>query len=550
MNRQLILIVAGWTLLIAVLIWWNFATERTHVEEQARIEARAVWDHNLSYRKWITAMGGVYVRRDRLAPNPYLTVPDRDKTTVDGIALTMVNPAYMTNQVFDIIRSESELPIINRIVSENYLNPRNKPDEWEAASLRAITAGKTEVSEVTVMGGQPYIRLMKPLITIEGCLKCHGQQGYKTGDIRGGISVAIPMKHHYALESHGRRTVLLLFLPLWGLGTGAIVLFLKRMGEKQALVRESEEKYRFFVESANDAVMIHTIMQDGRPGPFFLVNELACERFGYTREEFARLSPQELNDPQHLGHIPVVMEKLKKEGRAVFETVMVRKDGSRVPVEISTRLLLLKGAPHILSLVRDISERKQAEESLRKSNEVVERIFSMTTTCIAYLDRGFNFLRVNRQYALADKKPPEFYAGKNHFELFPSEDNEAIFRRVVETGEQYEARAKPFQYEGHPERGISYWDWTLTPVKDRAGKVDALILSLIDVTDRIAAQEELRRLNAELEERIKMRTRELEAKNAELERMNKLFVGRELRMAELKERIRQMEERMNRETGA
>ncbi len=199
-----------------------------------------------------------------------------------------------------------------------------------------------------------------------------------------------------------------------------------------------------------------------------------------------------------------------------------------------------------LEIATDITRRKETEEALLKSREVVERIFSMTTTCIAYLDRDFNFIRVNKEYAEADGKTPEYFTGKNHFALFPNAENEAIFRNVVQTGEQYRVHAKPFEYRNHPERGVTHWDWSLTPVRDAAGEVEALILSLINVTERVMAQEGLARLNDELEERIRGRTRELEEKNRELERLNKIFVNRELRMVELKDRIRELEEGLRR----
>lgn len=192
----------------------------------------------------------------------------------------------------------------------------------------------------------------------------------------------------------------------------------------------------------------------------------------------------------------------------------------------------------------ELAERKQAEVLLRKSNEMVERIFSMTTTCIAYMDCDYKFIRVNKEYAGADGKTPEYFIGKNHFDLFPNEENEAIFRKVVETGEQYIAKAKPFEYKDHPERGVSHWDWSLTPVKDAKGTVEALILSLVNVTERIKAQEDLSKINEELEQRVSERTAELEKKNAELGKMNKLFVGRELRMIELKERIKELEKKV------
>jgi PAS domain S-box-containing protein len=165
------------------------------------------------------------------------------------------------------------------------------------------------------------------------------------------------------------------------------------------------------------------------------------------------------------------------------------------------------------------------------------------------MDKDFNFIRVNKMYADADGKQPEDFTGKNHFELFPNAENEAIFRNAVVTGEQYIAKAKPFEYKFHPERGTSHWDWSLTPISNRCGEVEAVLLSLVNVSERIIAQEKLGNLNKELEQRVVERTAELQAMNAELERINRLFVGRELRMIELKERIRKLESHAEDMTG-
>lgn len=139
----------------------------------------------------------------------------------------------------------------------------------------------------------------------------------------------------------------------------------------------------------------------------------------------------------------------------------------------------------------DITERKQMEKELLTTNEVLEKIFSTTHLLIAYMDRGFNFIRVNRAYAAADGRDERFFIGKNHFDLYPHPENEAIFRRVVETGQPYTAIAKAFQYPEYPERGVTYWDWTLHPVKDETGKVEGLLLCLLDVTESKKMEVEL-----------------------------------------------------------
>ncbi|MBI4673103.1 MAG: PAS domain S-box protein [Chloroflexi bacterium] len=131
-------------------------------------------------------------------------------------------------------------------------------------------------------------------------------------------------------------------------------------------------------------------------------------------------------------------------------------------------------------------------ETLRRSNELLEKIFSTTHLMIAYLDLEFNFVRVNQAYAAADERSPEFFVGKNHFELHPYGQNKAIFHQVVESGKPYYAYTRQFEYAEHPERGVTYWDWSLEPVRQADGKVSGLVFMLLDVTARTQAEQAVR----------------------------------------------------------
>ncbi|HCO92787.1 MAG TPA: hypothetical protein DIU00_02355, partial [Phycisphaerales bacterium] len=144
-----------------------------------------------------------------------------------------------------------------------------------------------------------------------------------------------------------------------------------------------------------------------------------------------------------------------------------------------------------IEVSQDITERKQSEEALRETNGLLETILDHTHMMVAYLDPQFNFVRVNRAYAEADERQPSFFPGKNHFDLYPNEENEEIFRHVVETGIPYFTYARPFEYAEHPEWGISYWDWSLVPIKQQQGIVTGLVLTLADVTARKRAEEAL-----------------------------------------------------------
>ena len=147
----------------------------------------------------------------------------------------------------------------------------------------------------------------------------------------------------------------------------------------------------------------------------------------------------------------------------------------------------------------DVTRRIEAEKALRKNYELLDRIFATTHFCVVYLDRDLNFVWVNKAYADACGHPPEFFPGKNHFALYPGEKVEAIFRRVVATGESFTIYANPFEFPDHPERGVTYWDWTLHPLRGEGGDVEGLLFVLLDVTERKRAEVERAQLAAIVE---------------------------------------------------
>ncbi len=116
------------------------------------------------------------------------------------------------------------------------------------------------------------------------------------------------------------------------------------------------------------------------------------------------------------------------------------------------------------------AELDKAYEDLAKQSMILESFFQGTITPLVFLDRDFNFIRVNAAYARACQRTIADFQGHNHFEFYPHEENETIFRRVVETGIPYQAQAKPFSFPDHPEWGVTYWDWTLTPIRDDKGE--------------------------------------------------------------------------------
>jgi len=216
-------VVLGWTAVMAVLFAQDQFTLRESTKKLAIREARAHFQRDVAFRKWATSHGGLYVPADeRTPPNPYLTqVLEQNIETPLGIQLTLMNPAYALRQMNE---EYSEVyGISGHITSLRPLRPENFADEWEAAALESFENGETEALEFTEFNGEDSLRLMQPLYTQEGCLKCHAHQGYQVGDIRGGVSVSVPLTPFLVEEQQTLKVHALSFLLLWGLGAFAIV---------------------------------------------------------------------------------------------------------------------------------------------------------------------------------------------------------------------------------------------------------------------------------------------------------------------------------------
>jgi PAS domain S-box-containing protein len=145
---------------------------------------------------------------------------------------------------------------------------------------------------------------------------------------------------------------------------------------------------------------------------------------------------------------------------------------------------------------------RQVEDVLRRRSQMLEAFFQHTIAPLAFLDRDFNFVRVNEAFARGDGKDPDFFIGRNLFTLYPPDGNRAIFERVVQTKQAYRAYAVRYVFPDAPqrERGATYWNWWLTPLLDDHGEVQFLVWSLEDVTEQQKAVQELQEQARQLQQ--------------------------------------------------
>jgi PAS domain S-box-containing protein len=153
--------------------------------------------------------------------------------------------------------------------------------------------------------------------------------------------------------------------------------------------------------------------------------------------------------------------------------------------DVSGQVRLEEERERLLEQVsRDRESLRDLAGLLERERDSLKTIMESTPTHLALLDQDFNFIRVNAAYARGAGHGQQELIGRNHFDLFPDAENQAIFERVRDTGEPAAFQARPFEYLDQSERGITYWDWTLVPVRDEGGGVRTLVLSLLDVTER------------------------------------------------------------------
>lgn len=248
-----------WLLLLAVwaaAVGWSLRAHLNDIEHSsvqvATQGARDMFRVVVLTRNWNASHGGVYVPvTPAIGPNPYLRHPQRDVTTTTGMALTLVNPAYMTRLIGEIARIDTGA--IFRLTSLKPIRPQNSPDDWERQALRSFESGTLETTGVEPSPDGDLLRYMAPLRVEKPCLQCHAEQGYQLGDIRGGISVSqryAPIAAAIAANTgQSTRIHAGVFVLIAALGWGLLALLRQRWAELSGKMQELETTRGELVQS-------------------------------------------------------------------------------------------------------------------------------------------------------------------------------------------------------------------------------------------------------------------------------------------------------------
>ena len=422
---------AAWTFLVGVSLMWNYFHEEKSRHGLARREALAGFQKDVMYRRWNAGLGGVYAKVSKAnQPNPHLAhIKERDIVTPSGKKLTLINPAYMTRQTHQIAWKTDGAR--GHITSLNPIRLQNTPDPWETRAMKTFEQGNKEVTSVESLDGEPHFRLMRPLITEKGCLSCHSQQGYKVGDIRGGISISLPMAPYIATSKSHMTLLSIGHGVMWVFGLAGIALGARKLGQRAGQRAKAEAFLQTVIDGQPDAMMVinrdytvalaNKVIREMIGGKDPAETQLKCHHISHNRQ-----TP--CDSKEHPCPLKMVLET-----RSVVTVEHIHKDshGRDMFVEVAASPIF-DDAGEIVQVVevsRDISERKRAEQQLadrvvelKLAEETAMNLMEDAETARTLTDEINVYLeqetaRANdmaSQAELANKSKSEFLANMSH----------------------------------------------------------------------------------------------------------------------------------------
>ncbi|NJC95864.1 MAG: PAS domain S-box protein [Anaerolineae bacterium] len=259
----------------------------------------------------------------------------------------------------------------------------------------------------------------------------------------------------------------------------------ERSRAEQAL-RESEARYRHLFNGINDAVMVY----DLETGRFADCNEGVTHLLGYTRDEFLALQPPDIVHPDFHQTMRTNQQMLKSGENTIIESLHCRKDGATVQVEINSRLMTYQGARMILSVVRDITERKRAERQLEESEQKYRQLIEALQEGIWVIDKDANTSFANPRMAEMLGYTVEEMQGKPLF-AFMDERGTRISKRNLERRQQGIKEQHDFEFIKKDGSRI-YATMETAPITDDKGNYAGAIAGVVDITERKRSEDALR----------------------------------------------------------
>ena len=326
---------------------------------QIENEARAIFKQIVITRQWIADHGGIFVeKKDPMKPNPYLD--ESEIIDIQGRKYIRSSPAMVTKEISKYAKG-MELYWFH-ITSLQLVNPENKPDDTEYKALVAFENKSTlEFILTEQIDGKPYLRYMSPLYVEKSCLRCHNKNKYKIGDIRGAISIMIPIQKTLQAIDYNRKfmfisailTLIVLMSALFIIIEKVVLSPMKRL--KNSISDFSEGKY-------SKEYMLKT--EDEFEDLYKTFSDMASKIGGYQKELEEKVK-------EAVNKVEETNTKLIELNKRLNESNTNKSDFiARASHEIRTPLTTIKGSmDYVTSRISNMKAQDFNEEAIKKISE-------------------------------------------------------------------------------------------------------------------------------------------------------------------------------------
>jgi len=254
--------------------------------------------------------------------------------------------------------------------------------------------------------------------------------------------------------------------------------------ERQALVKHFE----YLVKYANDIIVLFDM-----DGKIVEANDQACRTYGYMRDEMYKMNIQDIRTPKSTSEIERQIKSQEERGGLLFETEHRRKDGSAFPVEVSSQFIKIDNAKYLQCIIRDITERKRAEEQFYSANQMLQLVFDNIPQRIFWKDKESRFLGCNRSFAIdAGFHHSSELIGKDDFAMSWKETAKLYRADDALVMQTNSAKVNYEEPQNRPDGSLLWLNTSKVPLHDQTGQVIGILGMYEDISDRKHAEEALR----------------------------------------------------------
>jgi two-component system CheB/CheR fusion protein len=245
-------------------------------------------------------------------------------------------------------------------------------------------------------------------------------------------------------------------------------------------LRESEIRYKTLFDNVGDGIFIRDLQ-----GHFLEVNRVICERLGYSRDELLHMTVKDIDTLENASLNAKRTEEIQQQGHLIFETAQVSRDGRVIPTEISARIIQYKNQPTILSIARDITERKRLGDAVDVARQYAENIVSTVRDPMVVLDSDLKIVSASRSFYENFKVNPKETEGKSLYEIGNRQWDNPELRRLLTEILPAKSIITDFELTHvFPTIGQKVMLLNARKVQAELGREPFILLAIEDITER------------------------------------------------------------------